>query len=1183
MRCIRLFVVLVLLAISFADAKSAELPIADINGYVPSDRYHPIITPGSGDTCAGGYTCLSVPAPTGGHGVDCDSDNSQVNSQDSSQYFITPNGGSPFAGIDNTNHSYTDIFICPGDYTGDGILDLIKSGTSGTFINYVYWDSDAVEDADTTAYHMASSQRAHFRRIVLDGDYMWLDRLTWTPTPGYGTILSVEDDADDIFLTRFYCYGDSKDADCVSGTNSSNQDLYVGDSVMGPMNMGNDVDNVGVSCNGADNVHIINNEIWGVSDHVTGSCEVNCPCDDLWIENNDLYVDAADQHTRLIGNPGGNQSFVCPPAGSGDSDGEYAAAENYIDLKGGAANISSSTPIVIRNNRFWGMRGGGSGNCNCTGSGSWRNHGINIWDHNQYIAIDDNTFLDSNTSTISCANNGQGSGCSNISIRRNIFADITSTDERQSSATSCGGSSLPVQSDGYLAVDTQSSVELLLNTFYNVKQGTGDGETGWIIMNDTSNVDAEGNMVINSDALSGSLPSTGYLNYSAFINTNKSYKSSDTEDQYSKSWSTWGATSGKSIGDLVVATSSSCSSVTDSGCFVYQAEGNCTTGGAEPSWGSILGGTTQDNNCSWEAILGPHSFYRQLKTTSGDLVVIGRIVPYAGWGEAETLAGVTLGRRSGYGIDNNTVSALSSIPGALLSSAIERPASNENGYINTYELPVLSSGDTCRSGYTCKTAPTVCDQEIAPGDAWGTITQSNTVTCLEKGDHRAKGTLVWTSGGTPGGDIHDCTAYKWIVSSDGAGNIDVASNTYLKADVDKTKLTSLYAKDDCILVAGIDFLPTTVSAIDEDGSGSNSVFIWNVAIDGSGLVGDTGVGIEANDGWVVQYSVIHDLGPTDGHDHYAISLGAGDDDVVVVSNEIFNVSDGVHAGSVPTSENDVKRLIIENNDFHVTSSRHVACDDTSPFTLGVSPANNTCHCGGNGIHLKGGGSGSADGPRIIQNRFMDFPPGITAASPACGSTGISGAAMRFNNRVDYSFLANNIFVGNQHNVLGVDAGYPTENNTIQGNIIADPEKFYTSAPDSNADLYGITVNTNFDKGLIWFNSLVGFPDVLNVTWVDIAETDLQFACNLGFDGRSVGTSPGGFVNYSMLIEDTDSPGGTNNLSYTAAQALQTQYCFSYKLLTNPTQYCISDVRPTTSSPYLGGCGASQQTGYGYNG
>lgn len=94
-----------------------------------------------------------------------------------------------------------------------------------------------------------------------------------------------------------------------------------------------------------------------------------------------------------------------------------------------------------------------------------------------------------------------------------------------------------------------------------------------------------------------------------------------------------------------------CTATNDPDCFLYMATNDGTTA-SSPNFCTTLGCTFQDGGVTWQAIRGPHTFYRKLKTAPEQVVI-----PYArvhvSAPEAR-LSGNNVGPRPDIGINNDS-------------------------------------------------------------------------------------------------------------------------------------------------------------------------------------------------------------------------------------------------------------------------------------------------------------------------------------------------------------------------------------------------------------------------------------------------------------------------------------------------------------------------------------------------
>jgi len=82
-----------------------------------------------------------------------------------------------------------------------------------------------------------------------------------------------------------------------------------------------------------------------------------------------------------------------------------------------------------------------------------------------------------------------------------------------------------------------------------------------------------------------------------------------------------------SVGAILrTGAASTCSATKDIGCFLYRVTGAGTSANSPPSYTTTLGGTSTDGTMTVQAIRGPYSFKRKLRTVAGGE---SYVIPYA--------------------------------------------------------------------------------------------------------------------------------------------------------------------------------------------------------------------------------------------------------------------------------------------------------------------------------------------------------------------------------------------------------------------------------------------------------------------------------------------------------------------------------------------------------------------------
>jgi len=232
-----------------------------------------------------------------------------------------------WSALDQSNNV---ICLDPGDYTARGKLTLSTSGTSGTRKVLRLSGSET-----THPVALSSGNRATIAQIDLGANYWVLYRLAIDGTRDSYDALNINavgNIIDKMLVENVFANG----SNLITLQNDNNT---IQNSVIrkaGPSGGTSDMHciNIGLSTN----AYIVNNEIYDCQGDGIQSSPGAELTKGLIIENNDVYLTAA---------------FYSDGSGNHTPSGNYACAENALDLKSGG---SSSNPVRVIHNRVWGHR-----------------------------------------------------------------------------------------------------------------------------------------------------------------------------------------------------------------------------------------------------------------------------------------------------------------------------------------------------------------------------------------------------------------------------------------------------------------------------------------------------------------------------------------------------------------------------------------------------------------------------------------------------------------------------------------------------------------------------------------------------------------------------------------------------------------------------------------------------------
>lgn len=485
--------------------------------------------------------------------------------------------------------NYRVICLTPGDYSTRGLLHLTANGRSGAERWLRYYSPD---DSGKHPVNQANGERALVQGLVFHGSDHWIvDRLSFKS--GGQHIRAYENNSnksENIIFNKILSENSGYNPIIVFDATNN---ITIQESVIRKSQtlLGSDIVAVALEYN-AQNTRIINNEIYDIASH---PIQINFGVNygGTIIENNDLYVSSA-LHTDCNGNY--------------STTGDCAAAEQILSIKDGG---TSSNPVRVIHNRFWGARRSDSNVC-CTGTGGdaiGLNSGPNA--DTEYVLIQNNVFMDNQYGvTIPWYGTGRNSFIGNIMYKHS-------------------GKAFAFTGNG-------DASEMYFNTIIEANSWAD-------ISGGDSDLDTRCNLIITSGGNSGGTPAgSAVVQDNAFYGTAAlAHNGSNTIEKQLQA-----RQSGIDYAQNDHAIPKSVNG------FAYRVIQGGRSADADPVFCESLGCTVQDGGVVWQAVLGPYTFKRKLQTVPGGETVS---IPYARSYTEAMHARACLsnpGQRPGMGVDD---------------------------------------------------------------------------------------------------------------------------------------------------------------------------------------------------------------------------------------------------------------------------------------------------------------------------------------------------------------------------------------------------------------------------------------------------------------------------------------------------------------------------------------------------
>ncbi len=503
------------------------------------------------------------------------------------------------------------ICIEAGDHTGRGTLTLGSSGTADTRKVLRYVRSG---DSDDQPWQQSAVNQALLAVLHVHGDFWVIHRLKVSSAQDELVVAGDgSGNGNDNIFSRVWV--ENREGWNVVFAGGSQRSTLQGSLMksLGPLGVGDHP--CVVADYAAKHNRVVSNEMHNCSDGVLLQLASQEDFAGTVIENNDIYLTSA---------------YYSDGSGNLTPSGDYACAENGIDMKGGG---TSSDPVRVVHNRIWGQRVT-DGTC---ADGSY---GESIVFHTfsggftDYGLVHDNILFDG-TQAITTPNFTP----SRWSIAGNLIYDMKGV------------------SSGTYAIDVSAdTTDVYLNTLIATNRSTAHHlSRGWVAWW-SSGGDLRCNVVIDGGESQDGAQSGAEEGANVYYGTSGNL---DEPSAISTPMSTRAGSTGYGAGAVVRATTdpvTQCAAPDDADCFLYAAAVGGTSGGSAPTWCTAPGCTVTDGSVTWQAIRGPYCFYRKLRTAPEQVCIpyatVHESAPEYGFCRAENMGGVPLGSRPGIGIND---------------------------------------------------------------------------------------------------------------------------------------------------------------------------------------------------------------------------------------------------------------------------------------------------------------------------------------------------------------------------------------------------------------------------------------------------------------------------------------------------------------------------------------------------
>lgn len=484
------------------------------------------------------------------------------------------------------NWSNSTICIEAGDHTNKGPLTIPAhaNGRAGDHKVLRYYRSG---DNNDQPWQQSDTDQAKISRLVVEGDYWLIDRITFPPQSGSQPSrvefrANGSNDVRDIVINRVLIEGGGAGSHYYGiATNGDLSQDYQGLSIQNSV-----LRNLGPYASGAEAIgislhvghssrdsrfYIVNNEIYDWVSHPIQIGRNELPViPGITVENNDLYV------TPALHRPDGR-----------------GASEAPLSIK---VSGTAVLPTRVIHNRIWGARWTDTGIC-CTGESG---QAITTYNTLTYLLVQNNVIGESHTGSYPTDRS---------SWIGNIFYGIKKYYECgagwcNSHALQWGGNAAEVYFNTVLDNPSYS--------FSIGQQSDGDIKCNVLIA-------ASGRDPWNGPGTSGSTE----IDHNAFYESPK-FTANGGDNNIVAAIKTRQNSTAYAIGDVVrTGPIESCRNESDDGCFLYRVIAAGTSAASHPGYCTSANCTAEDGSVTLQAIRGPFTFHRKLRTNPE-----ARTIPY---------------------------------------------------------------------------------------------------------------------------------------------------------------------------------------------------------------------------------------------------------------------------------------------------------------------------------------------------------------------------------------------------------------------------------------------------------------------------------------------------------------------------------------------------------------------------
>ncbi|MCF6356825.1 MAG: T9SS type A sorting domain-containing protein [Draconibacterium sp.] len=296
------------------------------------------------------------------------------------------------------------FFVEPGDYSGVGFVKLTASGTSDKKRYIVLHNGN-----NTHPGKLDRSELAKIGFVFDNADYWVIDRMAYWDEPKAYNPIQVKNSNYNI-INRYYMHDVGNGIYIYPGSdNNTVQNCRI---ERDDISIYHDRAAIGLSNNRKDNIAIkntklLNNEIYNFVDGIQ-----TIRLDEYNAHNNNYEGTIIDYNHIYI-----DTTIYTNGKGKHDPDGDYAYAENALDLKVGSDNPDN--PIIVTNNIMWGFRESDRTNSDLADGGAIMPVHYDV----NNVIIENNISFNS-TIGFSIADAKVSYSMANSKISNNVFYDI---------------------------------------------------------------------------------------------------------------------------------------------------------------------------------------------------------------------------------------------------------------------------------------------------------------------------------------------------------------------------------------------------------------------------------------------------------------------------------------------------------------------------------------------------------------------------------------------------------------------------------------------------------------------------------------------------------------------------------------------------------------------------------------